>query len=203
MCESQSRTHKTNKQSHTKIKTQRYTNNVSRAFQTHIHTHTHFKKHCEFRLSSLFLDGWPDTALLLTVSDTGLNQYTVRSMSKNWSSLRNYCRQTQMKSDCLPWKWKSYGSLQTLYNIFHHSHYLRWMEERPCEVPSACLKNLHLFRLIDHQLNKTGPYIKKESLIFVSDWSGEKSFFTSYEDFVCLFIYFISFPWNAAGRALM
>lgn len=65
------------------------------------------------------------------------------------------------------------------------------MEERPCEVPSACLKNLHLFRVIDHQLNKTEPYIKKESLIFVSNWSEGKIFFyLSYEDFVCLFIYF-------------
>ncbi len=65
------------------------------------------------------------------------------------------------------------------------------MEERPREVPTACLKK-HLFRLIDNVLNKV---YKNKSFIFLSDWSKKENLFlnVSSEDFVCSFIYFIYF----------
>ncbi len=79
-------------------------------------------------------------------------------------------------------------------------------------MPTACLKK-HLFRLIDNLLNKVGPYIKTNLLFFSLIGVKKNLFFNiSSEDFVCLFIYFIyifyfifliSFPRNAAGRALM
>ncbi len=64
------------------------------------------------------------------------------------------------------------------------------MEERPREVPTACLKK-HLFRLIDNVLNKV---YKNKSFIFLSDWSKKNLFLNiSSEDFVCSFIYLIYF----------